>query len=870
MRVLILEDHARKVAAIQIWVEVGAADEEDSERGISHLIEHMAFKGTERRGVGEIASAVEALGGRINAYTSFDETVFHLAVPSTAAVAGLDILTDAVFNPVIDPGELEKEKEVVIEEILEGEERPERKSSKLLFKTAYTQSPYQFPIIGYKETVERLTRDDIFAFRKKWYVPENMFLVIAGDVDAQKLRPEIERLTASIKPVGFFRPPRPVEPVQTGVRSALIRDENAREARLSIAFHIPSIAAANVNALDLASDILGARESSPLVKVVKKEKQLVNSISAYAWTPKRPGLFIISATLDAKNLKATTATITEELARLAKVPPPPDELERAKVHIESEHLYARETVGGIARSLGNYEADLGDALYGEKYLRLNAGVTDSQVSAAVGQYLSASNATVTVLLPAADAPDFRIESLVDVIKSSLGAKPASESAAASGKVLARTLANGIRVVLTPDDSNPVISFKIAFLGGQRFETKETQGIMNFIAQMLTQGAGRMNDVDISRKIEDLGGRLEGFSGYDSFGISSTFFSRYLDEGLDLLERIYSNPTFPEDKMERERNLILNRIKTEPDRPVPFAIKKLNAAVFKSHPYGFDKEGTIATVSGFTREDLTENYSRYATPSNMVISGVGDMDVEKTMERISQLFGRIASRRFDAPAIPKEEPIKTVRAEVIRIPRAKAHLMIGFRGTTLKAQERYALDVLNNVLAGQGGRLFLQLRDKESLAYVVTSFVRSGLDPGVFGLYISCDPSKVDQAVNSLFREIDRIREHPVSEEELKRSSNNLIGNHLIALQSSWSRAENTVLNTLYGLGYDYDAKYVAEVEKIRADELLKAARKFLDPKRCVIVKILPEDSKMEGKGETTTPVAQTSTNETNKTDGVPH
>jgi zinc protease len=844
IKVFIQEDHARKVTAIQLWVKVGSADEEDSERGISHLIEHMAFKGTERRGVGEIAAEVESLGGDINAYTSWDETVFHVTVPSRATLKGLDILTDAVFNPVLDPKELKKEKEVVLEEILEGEERPERKASKLLFRTAYTRSPYKYPIIGYKETVEKFTRDDVIAFRKKWYVPENLFFVIVGDVKAKDLLAEVERMTGAIEPRGFFRPPRPSEPVQERIRSALLRDENAKEARLYIAFHIPSLAGVECNALDLGSDILGSRESSRLVRVVKKEKGLVNNISSYALTPRDPGLFLVSATLESKDLEAATRAIMEELSRLRSTAPPAEELERAKVNIESEHLYARETVSGIARSIGGFEADLGDALYEAKYLRLNRSVSESQVSAAARAFLVSPNVTVTVLLPKKDVPDFKIERLVEIIADSAGKRAAATGVAeAKGKTVTRTLPNGIRVVLEPDDSNPVLSFRVACLGGKRYETKETEGITNYIARMLTKGAGTLNEDEISRNIEDMGGRLKGFSGYDSFGLSASFFSRHLDEGLGLLALIYAEPSFPKDKLERERELIINRIKTETDRPVAFAINQLNETIYKRHPYGFDKEGTLETVAGFTREDLRQTYENYAVPANTVITGVGEMDTEKALAKITELFGKLPARPFDPPEIPKEEPITSVEDKVVRIPRAKAHLVIGFRGTTLKDEERYPLEVLNNVLAGQGGRLFLELRDKESLAYTVTSFVRNGMDPGVFAFYIACDASKVDQALSSLHREIEGVRDAQIGEEELKRAINNLIGNHRISLQSTWSRAENTVLNTLYGLGYDYNKEFERKIAEVSAPAVMDAARKFLDPARCVVVKILPEKTK---------------------------
>ncbi len=838
--VLIKRDPARKVATIQMWVLVGSADENDKQRGISHLIEHMAFKGTERRGVGRIASEIEALGGNTNAYTGWDRTVFYVTVPSDKVMQGLDIITDAVFNPVIDPVELEKEKKVVLEEILEGEERPARKSSKLLFETAYEKSPYKHPVIGYKEIVEKFTREDIMAFRKTWYAPQNMFMVIVGDVDPDQLRPEIERMTRNLEPTRFVHTSRPIEPVQKETRSAIIRDANARETQLKIGFHVPSALGADVNALDLAADILGSRESSRLIEVLKKEKQLVNSIYAYAITPRDPGLFVISATLDAKNLEPATKAIMEELQKLANQPPTSRELERAKTHIESSYLYDRQTVGGIARNIGSFEADMGSAELEDQYLKINSAVTGVEVSQVVKKYLTADNATVTTLLPKKDADGFEISQLTDIIKSDAPSQVKVSSDGSKSEVLTRTLPNGMRVVLIPDRSNPVVSFRIASLGGKRFETKETQGIMHFVAQMLNKGTDTKTEDQIAKKVENMGGRLNTFSGYDSFGLDATFFSRNLADGLSLMFELYSAPSFPPDIVERERKLILNSIKTEPDRPIQFALRNLNETLYGSHPYGFNKEGTLDTVKRFTRDDLMKTYRRFAVPSNTVITGVGDMDVNKALDAITSLFGKIPSKSLDSPEIPKGQALTEVREKTVRLPRAKVHLAIGFRGTSLEDEDRYALEVLSTVLSGMGGRLFTELRDKESLAYTVTSFVRPGKDPGMFAFYIATDPAKADQALTGLFREIERIKQAPVSKEELDRSINNVIGRRQIALQSPWARAENIALNDLYGLGYDYDPEFVKKISQVTSDQVLKAARKYLDPDRAAIVKIMPE------------------------------
>ncbi len=838
--VLIQEDRGRNVSTIQLWVEVGSADETEDERGISHVIEHMAFKGTERRGVGVIASEIEALGGEVNAYTSWDRTVFHVTVPSQATMQGLDILTDAVFNATIDPDELEKEKQVVIEEILEGEERPQRKASKLLLKTTFSKSPYRYPVIGYKETVASFTRQDMVDFRKKWYVAENMFLLVVGNVNPDKVRTEIERLTADLEATGFFRPPRPQDPPQETIRTGLLRDNNARETRLGISFGIPSIKSNDLNALDLAADILGARDSSRLVHVLKKQKKLVNNISAYSITPKNPGLFVISATLDGKNLKAVTRDIMEEIKRLVQNPPSEEELARAKTNIESEHLYSRETVQGLARSLGSFKAEIDDATYEDKYLQLNAAVTPEEVSAVVAKYLAPPNVNVSVLIPENQAPDFAIDELKTILAGYEREVRAPVAQEESLKPIVTTLDNGIRVVLLPDRANPVVSFRIASLGGKRFESETTQGIMNFIAQMLTTGAGNMDELEIARMVEDMGGRIRGFSGYDSMGTSMSFFSRYLDQGLELLAEIYKNPSFPQHAMSREANLIINRIKTEPDRPAAFAVMKLNKEVFPHHPYGFNKEGTVETVAGFTRQDLIDTYHRYVTTTNTVITGVGDFVPSKALQVIERLFGSIPQKQMEPPAIPVETRIAERRSEIIRIPRAKAHLTIGFHGVSLRDEDRYPLEVLNNVLAGMGGRLFTELRDKQSLAYIVTSFLRPGMDPGIMAFYMATDPSNVEDAQKGLFGEIERVRTKQVSDEELDRSISNLIGNYEIALQSTWARAENAGLNTLYGLGHDFKKEYIEKISAVQADDVLRVAQKYLRPEHCAVVKVLPD------------------------------
>ncbi|MGC8604935.1 MAG: M16 family metallopeptidase, partial [Desulfomonilaceae bacterium] len=402
------------------------------------------------------------------------------------------------------------------------------------------------------------------------------------------------------------------------------------------------------------------------------------------------------------------------------------------------------------------------------------------------------------------------------------------------------LSNGIQVIVIPDDANQLVSFKILHLGGKRFETEKTQGIMNFVASMLTKGAGDLQEFEISKRIEEKGGRVSCFSGWDSFGVSLTILSHYIEFGVNLLSTIFKNPTFPKREMERERQFILNKIKNETDDPVQFIVNRLCKILYGSHPYGFNTLGTLATVSKFSEQDLMDCYRQFSNPSNTVISVVGAIDPGNALKIIDKFFGDVPPSSFEPPIVPFETRIDQQREEILRINKAKAHIVIGFKTISLADQDRYPLDVLNNLLSGQGGRLFLELRDKKSLAYSVTSFLRYKLGPGFMGFYIACATPKVDRAVSGLLAEIEKIKSINISDQEIRNSKANLIGNHETSLQTTWSRADNYGHNTLFGLGWNYDFEYTNKILEVKAEDVSRVARRYLDTEKRITVKIIPE------------------------------
>lgn len=331
MTVILAEDHSAPVVAFQAWVNVGSTDETPELAGMAHVHEHMLFKGTKKRGVGQISKEVEAAGGDINAWTSFEQTVYHLVLASRFFDTGLDILSDALRNSTFDADELKREIEVVREEIKRGMDQPYRKVSESFFSSVYEKHPYGRPVIGYDDVVAKFTRNQILGFYHKWYVPNNMTFVVVGDFDAKKAQAKIRKSFAGFKKGPLPRVRKPVEPDQKGMRIEILRDE-VQETFLEWGMPTADLQNEDTPALDLLSMILSHGDSSRLNQNIKEQKGLVNGIAAYSFTPKDKGLFIVHASLADAKLEQALQQSAYELARLTIEDVSADELRRCPAY----------------------------------------------------------------------------------------------------------------------------------------------------------------------------------------------------------------------------------------------------------------------------------------------------------------------------------------------------------------------------------------------------------------------------------------------------------------------------------------------------------------------------------------------------------
>lgn len=840
LTLLLREAHAAPVASFQIWTRVGSADERAHEAGLAHFHEHMLFKGTERRGVGEIAGEVEGVGGQINAYTSFDATVYYATLPSDALASGLDVLVDAVRHSTFDEQEIDREIGVVLEEIHRSNDTPAHVISDAVFAEAYHVHPYRAPILGSEESVASITRERLLDFFARWYAPDQFVVVATGDFDADDLAAQVSAAFADAVPSGVRRE-RPAEPPQNGLRAVCL-DRDFERTSLDLSWKTTALSHPDTPYLDLLAFVLGEGDSSRLVQHVKERDGLADRIDASSYTPLETGLFSVTVDLDPDRVLPCLEAVSREVERLRCEPPSRDELEKARSNFLAGTHFERESVGGMAGKLGGFHVLGRDYRLEHTYLQAIRDATTEDLQRVAERYLGSEKLTAGVLRGSAEGPPLREKQVRQAVES--GARRASRSLAARatgtrGEIVSFELGCGARLHVAPSHDVPVVAVRGALRGGLLAETAATAGLGQFTTEMWLRGTRARSSADLARSIEALAADIDGFSGRNSLGLTLDATRDRLGAALDLYAEILLSPAFDPGEIERQRRDTLAAITRRGDRLATCAFDLFQAALYGEHPYGMPVIGSESAVAGFDRRALLEHHGRLVRGPNLVLGVAGDVDPEDVAHGLSRRLAELS----DEAAPPPEPPLGPAPREPRDVeackPREQAHLVVGFQGLTLFDPDRFALELISQLLAGQGGRMFLELRDRRSLAYTVSATNVEGIVPGYFATYIATSPERLDEARQGTLDELRGLLEGLPAEDELERARRYLVGSHAIEAQRSGARALHLSLDALYGLGPDASAHYAEQIRAVTPEDVLRVARRVLDPTTTITATIHP-------------------------------
>jgi zinc protease len=835
LTVITAENHEAPVAAFQVWVRAGSAFERPGEYGITHLIEHMIFKGTPDDPQGKMARRIEALGGEVNAYTTYDHTNYFVSAASRFAPQALELLADAVVNAAFDPTELSREQEVVVEEIRMNLDNPGRQLAwKVMEATFGAEHPYGRPVIGSIESVQGITRRKILDYRGRWYTAPNMMVVAVGDFDTAEVMGLIEEAFAGL-PRGRA-PELELPPVEAppGPRLVVLRDK-VEQAQMAATWRIPGLPDPSVYAMDMAAQVLGEGEASRLTRVLKEERGLVDSAGAYAYTPEAVGMFEVSAQAAPDKLDAAWGPLLRETLGIIRRPPAGEELERARVQISAEFVRERQTMAAQARMLGYFEMFRGGFQQLEQYVARFKATGAAEVAQAAHRFFTPERLVLVAQLPeGAPAPD-EAELRELVSQAYAGLRPPE----AGGERAVKTRVGGLTLVVQPRRALPLVAFTLAARGGQESEPEGQAGLYQLWSRALTRGAGGMSYRELTTELENMAASLEGFAGKSYCGLSGSFLAQDWRRGLELLSRVWRGPDFPAEQVERARAEQLAVLRQQQNSPVSRAFIAFRRLLYGDHPYGRNPQGTPESVRALGRDDLLAAHAAVEGPAGAVLTVVGDVDPEEVRRAAAELLGSDQGR-VSSPQAPEVAPPEHPRRESVAAPRAQqVQIAVGFVTPPAADPAGPALHLAEAILGGQGGRLFSDLRDRRSLAYAVQPFYSASLLGGGFGVYMGVGPDKRQAALGGLAEHLERLRSQPPSGEELERAKQYLVGVRAIDLQAYGSLASTMALNHLLGLGYDYHRRYPEKLRQVTAEEVRRTAARILAPERRVELTLGP-------------------------------
>ncbi|GAB4169899.1 MAG: pitrilysin family protein [Terrimicrobiaceae bacterium] len=813
LTVIIHVDRSAPVASLQAWCGTGSIHERNwMGAGLSHILEHMLFKGTKTRPAGEIARQIQDQGGMINAYTSFDRTVYWIDVPSSGAMGALDILADAMLNSTLPEDEYVKEQEVIRREFAMGFDDVNRQGSQLMLRTVFSESPFRHPVIGYLDVYNKLTRDDVMAYYKERYVPNNLTFVISGDVDPQavleKLKTTFDGVPRQVLEPTFIAS----EPEQLGRRDAHEEFAATELTRMYLAWRIPGLDDPDTPALDLLGIILGSGRSSLLTEQIREKDRLAHHISSGMFSLQTDGVFVIQAVCDPDKRLAVEKASLAIVENIQKEPPTEALLDRAKRQILSSQISGLSTARGRASDLGSNWLLARNLNFTSHYLDMVSKVTPDDITRVANKYLRNDHLNATSLNPPG---------------SLAAAEPQTESSASAGEVQKFTLPNGLRLLVREDSRLPLVDIIASFRGGVLAESPANNGITKLMARSLLKGTKNRSASEIAAQIENVGGEISSDSGNNSFSVTAQVLAPDLPLAVDVVSDVLLNPLFDASQVDLERAAQLAAIKADDEQITSVARNVTREKFFGDHPYSLRSGGSATAVASLKPADLQAFHDELVVGSNGVIAVFGDVKAAEVRALVEKAFAKMPEGRPAFADVPAPRPPAKPVAASVPMDKKQAVLMFAFPSPAITSPEMAAMELINEASNDLGSRFFDRIREQLGLAYFVGAANLTGPVPGTQIFYLGTDPAKVEKVQKEFRDEIAKLAASGLTPEELARAKKKALGSDAIRNQNNSAFASSVVLDELLGLGFDEYRRRQEQIAAVTLEDTKAAAAKYL-------------------------------------------
>ena len=820
LTVAIQENHAVPVVAVYAYVKnTGSINEgQYMGSGISHYVEHLVLGGTTTRRTAEEADQIVwKIGAQDNAYTTKNVTGYHMAVLSKWFDTAVDLVSDWIMNSAFKAEEVAGERKVILKEIDMDGDDPDTVLYTAFMEKMFRVHNRRYPIIGFRENLARLTREDLLKFYREKYIPDNVVFVVVGDIESEKALIKVKEAFKEFKRKPVIRFPIPEEPPQVSVRY-VEKLVPVNVPRIMMGYHTVGLLHEDLYPLDIAAYILGKGRSARLLKEVVYNKGLAADISVDSETPfNGAGSFVAAADLvEGAAIESATAAITEVIEALKTELVTANELSRAKAQKISDHVYEQTDVEDQAEMIGWDIISTGDPEFSRRYLKNIQKVTRADIRRVARKYFNRENLTVGILRSPETA------SVQPPKKRKTFWKPETKKF---------KLENGIRLLVQENRANQSVAVRAYFQGGLRFSKGARAGVFPLLAQMFLRGTKSRSADRLAAEIEDMGGGISAYSGDNSFGVSLDLISGSEEKGIEILADIILNPALTAQELEKERVILKKRIESREDNWLREVYDLYRSEYFKKHPYGLPPRGSIKAVENLSLADVHDTYRRFCLPGNLVIAVFGDVHTDKVVSKVVEAFSVMKAKDLQVKPPERERAPEKKRVFSKAVAKKQVAIALGYKGIDLRSQDRYALDVIDALVSGirtSGGWLFDALRGGEvSYVYFIHATNWIGVDPGSFYVITQSSPENKDTVTEIIYGVFKRLYSGEIDEKELDAAKETCITADRIYYQTNGDQAGRALHNELYGLGFDFHLRYEQRIRRVSLEDIKAAAEKYL-------------------------------------------
>jgi len=848
LRVILVENHSKPLVAVCIVVNGGSRTETPALSGLSHYYEHLIFRGGSlKQGELEFRKQMQRIGEESGGWTTNDYTCYGFTAPKTNFDEALDRSVDAWMNLKLTQEKVNKEREVVMSEFKQGEDRPDYKVYYQIERLMFRDHPYKRDTIGLRDVIEHATLATFRTFYQDRYVPNQMVLTVVGDFDSGSMLPKLSKAFAPYRrgredfEQGLTE--KPQSEFRMGVESM-----KTPSAWIHIGFHVPPNSDPDAPALTVLATLLGKGSSSRLYKALKERENLVTDVSADFETRKDPGMFLVTAELPPQNEAKAFAAVRDELKRLATVPVAAAELERVKANIQNQYALGSERFFDRANRLCTY-ALMSDVSLEPLWPSLIGSVSAEDLQRVARRYFAADQASYSVIRPAGTTGPSQAE-IVAMLPAWRDGWPAPGGLAATAGLEKEVLPNGVTLLLKEDHSTPVVAVSALARGGQWIEPEGLAGVSNMAAMLLRRGAGDRSAREISEGADALGMALASDGAPDYAEVAWVTPSKNFAKAWDIFRDVVTRPTFPSSEVAKVREDLIQRAKSLGDRPFDYTNVAYRKALYARSPYRNPLAGDTTSLLKIQVADLRRAYETMFSGKNFVIAIVGDFDAAAALEMARRSFGRLRPGTPVAMEAQRDEPPKESRIVFVDKDQEQVTYNTGWPTCSMRDADYVPLKLAVNLI---GDRLFFKYVYEKGVAYRSWFYMSDRLGQMSAQNEMGVTPANFPMASAGVLEDVAHVTREGITKTDLAGIVSKTLSRYYLDAQENGSQAGRLALYELSGLGYEFADRYPEMLRKVTAEQVTAAARKYFAPGRYTRVAVGKEEAAASGKATPSAP-----------------